>query len=304
MEYRSYMHIEKLGNSAVEGILNGVCYVSYKVDGTNAVVWLREDGTLGFGSRNRELASLQEDNGGFLKFMLSEDYAALHKDLLAYLTKYPNRVIYGEWLVKHTLQTYAADAWKKFYVFDIYDADTDSYVNYDEYSVEFGSYPNIDFIPILAKIDNPTVDQLKALLNKTGDWLVTIGLGEGIVIKNYAYKNKYGWTKWGKLLTEDFLKNKGVKNSINTRPDPTFMEIEIIKLMTAEHILKEKAKIKLAHDGWDSKHIYELLNRSFNEFWRDNWEIILKKFKMPTINFLNLKKLSDEKVKEVLNQII
>ena len=32
------------------------------------------------------------------------------------------------------------------------------------------------------------------------------------------------------------------------------------------------------------------LNRVFDEFWRDNWEIILKKFHNPTINFKTLNK--------------
>ncbi len=43
MEYKSYQHIEKLGSSEVEGILNGTCYLTYKIDGTNGCIYLSDD---------------------------------------------------------------------------------------------------------------------------------------------------------------------------------------------------------------------------------------------------------------------
>ena len=39
MEYRGYQHIERLGTSEVEGILNGEVYVYPKLDGTNGQAW-------------------------------------------------------------------------------------------------------------------------------------------------------------------------------------------------------------------------------------------------------------------------
>ena len=57
------------------------------------------------------------------------------------------------------------------------------------------------------------------------------------------------------------------------------IEYEIIKLMTVEHVLKEKSKIEETYGGWSDKYIFELLNRSFTEFWSDNWQYIFKKFK-------------------------
>ena len=117
MEYRSYMHIEKLGTTDTEGILNGTCYLSYKIDGTNASVWLKDTGELGFGSRKKEL-SLSEanmDNADFMKLMTEN--TALYQQLLNYLQIFPTRTIYGEWLVPHTIKRYSADAWRKFYVY-------------------------------------------------------------------------------------------------------------------------------------------------------------------------------------------
>lgn len=59
-----YQHIERIGTSEVEGILDGDCYVFPKLDGTNASIWM-DDAELCCGSRNRQL-SLENDNGGFI----------------------------------------------------------------------------------------------------------------------------------------------------------------------------------------------------------------------------------------------
>lgn len=302
MHYVKYQHVEKLGSSEVAGILEGTCYISYKLDGTNSVVWLQDDGTLGFGSRRRVL-NITEDNAGFLGALSSDAYSSVYNDLLAYLKSNPFHIIYGEWLVGHTLRTYQEDAWKKFYVFDIFDAETEKYINYDIYSKNLSeNYPNITYIPLLAKLDNPTKEQVEECLNKSGDYLVREGLGEGVVIKNYEYTNKYGRIVWAKLLTEDFrARKKDKKISSKSSEDDNDIEYQISLLLTPEHILKEQNKIIECYGEWTNKNIPELLNRTFNEFWRDNWENILKKFKFPTINFKVLKKLCADKVKEFLN---
>lgn len=307
MNYKSYQHIEKIGKSEVEGLLNGTCYISYKIDGTNGCVFLGDDKELHFGSRNREI-SLKKDNSNFYKLMTSEEYKDTYNDLKKLLINHPDVIIYGEWLVPVTIKRYKQEATKKFYVFDIYDTNTDTYLNYDTYSALLKSnYPNIDYIPLLAKITNPTIEQLKELLNRTGEFLITQGLGEGIVVKNYEFRNTYGRTTWGKMLTEDFLKEKNTtrnNNHQNNHNDST-VEYEIAKLLTNEHISKELNKLleNKQVSRWEMTYMSELMNRVFIEFYRDNWEIILKKFHNPTINFKTLKSICDNKTREfVLSQ--
>lgn len=303
MQYRKYMHVEKLGTSETEGILRGTVFLSYKIDGTNAVIWLKEDGTLGFGSRRREL-EIGEDNAGFMQLMMSDDYADEYADFLAYLTKYPTRIIYGEWLVRHTLRTYRDDAWRKFYVFDVYDTATDKFIPVHDYLHDFIKYyKNIKYIPILGELKNPTTEELDKYLKISNHFLIKDReqSGEGIVIKNYDFVNKFGRTVWAKMLTEDFKSTrKNTKTTNKSLKEASLIEYEISKLLTDEHILKEKTKIEERYGGWSSKNIFELLNRVFLEFWRDNWEIILKKFKNPTINFKTLKQITDNRVKDVL----
>lgn len=296
MEYKRYQHIEKIGSSEVNGILKGEVHLSYKIDGTNGCIYLN-DNILKFGSRNREL-SLDNDNCKFMASMLKdEEYL---NAIAIYLRKHPEYIIYGEWLIPVNIKRYKKEAWNRFYVFDIFDTVSKRYLRYDSYTPELKML-NILFIPEIAVLNDPTVEDISSYLSKTGDYLLDNGAGEGIVIKNYEYKNQYGRTTWAKLLTEDFLIKKATsrkENSINKENTP--IEYKIMNMyFTPEHIMKEKQKMIEKYGLWEDTMIFEFLNRCFLEFYKDNWEIILKKFHFPIINFKTLKKLCDTKVKEV-----
>ena len=93
-------------------------------------------------------------------------------------------------MVPISLKTYKDDAWRTFYLFDILDTETDRYINYEEYSsILDNNFPNIKYIPLIAKLTNPTEEQVKQYLDDTGDWLIKDfkGLGEGIVIKKLCF---------------------------------------------------------------------------------------------------------------------
>lgn len=304
MEFRKYQHIMKLGTDEVDGILNGTVYLFYKIDGTNSQVFLKDDGSLGYGSRNREITP-EDDNAGFAAAM--EGDGPLKEELLSILTEHPSWTIYGEWLVPHTLKTYAADSWRKFYVFDVLDQSAGKYLTYEEYSAAFAGNKcdRLKVIPLMEKLVNPTPEDIEGRLRKTGAFLCATGLGEGIVIKNYSFVNRFGRTTWAKVLTEDFLSTKKATREENrsikdgTAEHATERMI-IARFLTYEHIAKEYSKIceKYGEAVMDPTHTFELLNRVFLEFWSDNWEIILNKMHFPTIDFRALKNECDRAVKE------
>lgn len=287
--FKRYQHIERLGTDEVEGILDGTCYVFYKIDGTNGSVWI-EDGEVKAGSRNRELTE-EEDNFDFYKNIKE------NKQVEKYLTKYPGRTLYGEWLVPHSLKTYKESAWNKFYVFDIREGKL--YVPYEEYKNELNEY-GIDYIPAIAKIENPTKKTLNKLLDKTGDFLIKegCGLGEGIVIKNYEYENKYGRKVWAKIVTTEFktenkktFKTPELKNKIS-------IEEKIIKdFCTEAFIEKEYAKIK----NFTNKKIPMLFGKTWHAFVNEEIWNIIKEYKKPTINFSKLYNLVLLKIKDVID---
>lgn len=286
MEFLKYQHLERFGTTETAGIDMGMCYIFPKIDGTNSQLWF--NGGLHAGSRNREL-TLDNDNAGFYNWAISQD------KFVKFFTDYQNLRLYGEWLVPHTLKTYQKTAWNNFYVFDVIDGE--KYLPYEDYKVLLDLY-GIEYIPPICKIDSPTYERLITQLEKNS-YLITdgAGTGEGIVIKNYNYKNKFGRVVWAKIVKNEFKANHA-KCDVSELKETKTVEEEIVnKFVTISLIEKELAKID-NETGWTSKQIPRLLNTVFyclvNE---EGWNFV-KAFKNPTIDFSRLLFFTTKKIKQ------
>jgi hypothetical protein len=286
MEFLKYKHLERVGTLKVEGLMDGICYIFPKIDGTNGSVYW--DTQLKAGSRNREL-TLENDNAGFYKAMQG------NSNINDYFKEYPNSRLYGEWLVPHTLKTYKDNAWRNFYVFDVMDGD--KYLSYEEYKHQLQKY-GIEFIVPMAVIQRPTEEQIQELLDKN-KFLIKdgSGAGEGIVVKRYDFINNYGETEWGKIITSEF-KDKMEKSSCPQTLITSGVEERICKkYITLALLEKEVAKLELDNNGWSSKLIPRLLNKVFYNIIDEEMLNILKDFKNPTIDFRQLNKEVNREVK-------
>lgn len=288
MEFKKYQHIERFGTTEVEGIQNGKCYIFPKIDGTNASLWWSNG--LKAGSRNREL-SIDNDNAGFYKWALGQEH------IIQFLKSHQNVRLYGEWLVPHTLKTYNDNAWMNFYVFDVMVGD--EYADYTKYS-ELLQQHNIEYIPPICIINNPSYERLIGLLEQN-DYLVKDGngIGEGIVIKNYDYKNKYGRVVWAKIVSNEF-KGKHKKAMPNEIKEKNLVEKDIVdKYITRSLLDKEQSKIENEMNGWSSKYIPRLINVVFYNLIREESWHFVKEFKNPTIDFKRLSFFTTSKIKEL-----
>ena len=301
MEFRKYQHIERFGTDEVENINIGKCYIFPKIDGTNSSCWLNADGELRCGSRNREL-TLEKDNAGFYAAMIKNE------NIINYLKTHPNHRIFGEWLVPHTLKTYRPDAWRKFYVFDVA-IDNDElergleYIPYDIYAPmleEFG----IEYIAPLRIVKNGDYEYFIHCL-EVNDYLIEDGkgVGEGIVIKNYDFYNRYGRQTWAKIVRAEFKeKNRSVMGAPETEKI-MFEEKIADQYVTEALVRKEYDKIRVECNGWSSKYIPRLLNTVFHVFIEEEMWHILKEYKNPTINFKTLNTFVIGKIKRVMPEL-
>lgn len=295
MEYLRYQHIERYGNDEVDGINIGTCYVFPKIDGTNASVWLGDDGQIKAGSRTREL-SHESDNAGFYAYVQTSG------KLLGFFSKYPGVRLYGEWLVPHSLKTYEDSAWRKFYIFDTCREDG-ILIPYDEYLPMIQEF-DLDYIPALKIFTNASVDDFRAYL-EVNKFLIqeNQGIGEGIIIKNYAYRNKYGRQVWAKMVTNDFktknLKTFGASHSVKYLLEQTIID----EYLTGAFLDKEFAKIVQTQGGWNSKRIPEFLGRIYHEFVSEELWNIVREHKNPTIDFKKLQQVLIAKTKEMKPEI-
>lgn len=297
MNFRKYQHVCRLGTQETDGILNGKCYIFPKIDGTNASVWLDDDGKVCAGSRNRQLSVGNDDNQGFYTNILED------KNVADYLAKHPNHRLFGEWLVPHSLKTYKDEAWRKFYVFDVCEDDGDElrYLPYDEYKTLLDEFNIVYLEPLLIKTDVTKQDIEECVNNNIFAIKDDSGCGEGIVIKRYDYKNRYGRVVWAKVLHDEYTnrgsKAKGQLSSIQNK------EVELLivdDFVTSNLIEKEYAKILNDNEDIERKKLIPmLLNRVWNELINEEMWNIIKKYKNPTINFRVLNNLVINKIKLV-----
>lgn len=300
MEFKKYQHLERFGNDEVEGIELGKLYIFPKLDGTNAQVWLDDEGNIKAGSRNREL-TLEKDNAGFYKFVLENE------NIKKYLEKHPTHRLYGEFLVPHSLKTYREDAWRRFYIFDVCLDKEDGSVEYIPYDIykplveEFG----LDYITPIVTMTNGSYEYfIRTLDNNTFMIQDGKGVGEGIVIKNYDYYNKYKRQIWAKIVTNEFKEIHKREMGVNNIKTEKVIEQEIVdNYCTAAFIEKEYSKILNETGEWDNRKIPMLLGRVFSELVKEETWNIIKKYKNPTINYKTLNALVINKIKTVKSDI-
>jgi len=299
MEFKKYQHVERYGTTEVENIEFGLTFVFPKIDGTNSSVWLDDDGIVQCGSRNRQL-TLEKDNAGFYAYISSSD------NIRQCVKDNPKLRLYGEWLVPHSLKTYRDSAWRHFYVFDVMEQLEDGeerYLSYDEYKIIMDKY-NIDYILPICSIQNATYDSYINQLEKNV-FLIQDGkgCGEGIVIKNYNYKNKFGKINWAKIVTSEFKEKHAHKMQPTDTPlqGKAIVEREITdKYITPALCEKVKAKIIEEKGDWNSKYIPMVLNMVYYDLIQEDCWHFVKENKFPTINFKTLMSLCYHKTKELL----
>ena len=317
VHYRSYDHVEHIGRDEVENIDIGKCYIFPKLDGTNAVIFLDDDGNVCAGSRNRKI-TIENDNHGFAALVKNSE-----KELITFLSEFPNIILYGEFLKKHTLGTYRPEAWNRFYLFDIFDVKEGKYIPFSEWESMWMDHPwkQPEWFQILLPlciINSPSQEQLQTQV-ETNTYLIQdgAGVGEGICIKNYEWFNKYGRQQWAKIVRNEFKEKNMLAFGITEKNGPKIIELLVAQqFCTPELVGKTRAKIvadvanenkldlsepnmqQIVESRFRGKIIPQLLGRVYHDLVVEDIWTILKKHSNPTINFGLLNRHVVAKVKE------
>lgn len=285
--FKKYPKIHRLGNEDSEGILDhGFCYIQEKIDGANTQLWV-EDGKIMKGSRNLTLS------GGFNGFC---EYVDNHKGINSLLKLRPEYRLYGEWLVKHSIQ-YKETAYKQFYLFDIeVDGEFMPLENVYLIAGEFG----IKTPELFATIDTPTIEQLTEIAGKS----VLGDTGEGIVIKNHDFVNKFGNRAYAKLVTEQFKEVNAITFGGNNKHSESYFEMYVVnKYCTLGRVQKIMNKIQPTIDErLDMKHIPRITGTVHHDILTECiWEIAKK---VRTLDFKKLESLVYKKAKQIYVDIL
>lgn len=292
-DFKRYEKVHNIYNTdEIDGILDGQVYAFEKLDGANASVW-NNNGTFYIGSRNRVVGWFNDPKGIPTKMSWKDefrglpDYVLANEELQRFLRDHPRLRPYGEWLVKHSI-IYPSKHLNKLYIFDVEDRRTGYMLPYWEYEPLFGDY-DINYLKPIYINSFPDLEKLKELVGHT-DYEAT-PRGEGIVIKNYDFINKYSRKPYAKIVAKEF---REMNAKVFGGPIPKeAVEMKIASdHCTLERVTKILEKIKDKKNGQEAtiKDMGQLLGRMYHDIITEDLWQTLKRHKNPTIDFKKLQR--------------
>lgn len=251
---KKYKDIERLKDKYAPAFKVGEhITITEKIDGANASIVVNEDGTLTACSRRNEL---DQNNTlqGFYGFVQTLDASIVSAALTS------RYILFGEWLVKHTIR-YPEDKMKQFYVFDVYDTETEQYMPWD-FTKQIAEFIGLKTVPVF--YDGPFIswEHIYSFVGKTE--MGGEPTGEGVVIKSQdRLDNKFSGTpEYVKIVAKEFSEVHQSKPQKEIDPAKVAAkqaaEDLAATIVTARRV--EKAIQKLVEDGivpedWDEKSL-------------------------------------------------
>ena len=229
------------------------------------------------------------------KFNGAVDYVLNHTGLIALFQIHPDWILRGEWLVKHTIN-YPADAWKKFYVFDIQVQADDGlkYLNVLDYDIELTHF-DVKMVPLIAylnrKVDMDELIQMADRESALGDTKA-----EGIVVKRPNFVNKYFRQAWGKVVNSEFKTQNAIEFGKKNNED---VEADFVGKHLQDSMI-DKVIANIEHSEGrklESRDIHRVLGTVWHDLVQEEIWSFLKRKKNPTINFGNARRLSCDKTR-------
>lgn len=294
MKFKTYNKIQALHKEESDGILNGICYLQEKIDGANTSIWL-EDGEIHCGSRTRDLTKAGDGFNGFV------DYVKNHEGIqnLFNLNKDLNIRLNGEWLVRHTIG-YNELNYKNFYLFDI-EID-DKVISMDE-MYKMAETFGIKTAHLFEVKENPSLDDIKKHAGKS----MLGSKGEGVVIKNINFINKFGDMSFAKYVTQEFKEDNAVTFGGNNRSSETYNEMYYVnKFMTLSRVTKIFHKLESMEGRLDMKHIPRIMGMCYHDLITEEaWVIAQEMGKSGKFfDFKSFKNLCDKKSKSIFIELL
>lgn len=278
MKYRSYPKIHALHKEEVENILDHEVVVQVKIDGANSVVYL-DKGVVRCGTRTRELP-LTEDFRGL------QSYIAAREWIKEFLEQNPDVILYGEWLVKHSIN-YTQDHYNKWYLFDVYE--NGEY--WPQHKVEALAKALDVGYPIIYGEGKFTLEEIDAFVSN--EWLGH--KNEGVVIKPKDFVNKFGDRPYAKRVSQAFKEQNAVVFGGNDKHSETYWEQYVCNKYCTIAVL-EKNLNKIAPElgeRLDKKHTPQVVGTCVHDTWTENaWEIFKK---IPKLDFKKTQSLMTRK---------
>lgn len=256
MEQKRYIDIERLKDRYAMAFKTGEhITVSEKIDGANASIHYNpETGAFeAFSRRNKlnELNTLQ----GFYVFVLTLDPVKW-----ADATSNGRYIVFGEWLVKHTIK-YPDEFLRTFYVFDVWDTEVEQYVPWS-LTYQIAQALGLKTVPIFYDGEFTSWEDLYAFVGRTE--MQAEPTGEGIVIKSQdRLDNKFSGTPaYVKIVAKEFSEvhqskpQKKIDSAKIAAKQAAEAQVEtIVTQRRIEKIIQKFVEDNLIREDWDEKEL-------------------------------------------------
>ena len=287
-EFKKYEKIHRLGKEETDGILDTEFVVQEKIDGANISIF-QVDGKLRCGTRTRMLPEDESFNG-------FQEAVKSNLQLAMYFSRNPDNILYGEWLVKHTI-TYPDDAYRKIYLFDIYNSKTKEWATQEEVESE-AEFLGLQYPRVFAK-GKFTVDEIKEFVGKS----FIAPAGEGVVLKSPGFINKFGDQVYAKVVHEKFKESNAVVFGGNNKHSETYWEMYIVnKYCTTARVQKIMQKLEPELGRLGMEHTGRVAQTCYHDMVTEEiWEI---QAKVKAVDFPTLKRLASKKFIQIFHDIL
>lgn len=288
-DYRTYPKIHRLGKEEVDGILDWEFIVQEKIDGANCSIF-QLDGNLRCGTRTRMLLEDESFNG-------FQEAVRGNLNLAMYFSQEPNHILYGEWLVKHTI-TYPDEAYRKIYLYDIYDTITNTWL-LQETVKETAEFLGLEYPHIFA-VGKLTEEQINDFVGKSA----IAPAGEGVVLKAENFVNEFGDHVYAKVVHQKFKEANAIVFGGNNKHSETYWEMYVVnKYCTTGRVIKIMQKLQAETDKrLDMEHTKQVASTCYHDLITEEaWEIVKK---VPELNLKKLQGLCYKKFIQIYHDLL
>ena len=280
MEIKKYLDIERCKESYASTFEVGEpIVIQVKVDGSNAsIAYDSKTNSLVAFSRRQTLNEMNTLNG-FWNYVQSLDVKTF-AEILG-----DRYIIFGEWLVPHSVK-YPEDMYKKFYMFDVWDRETEQYLTQEDSLAIFDKLKN--YIPnyVHTLYNGPFISWEHTLAFLKENIYGETPCMEGIVIKR---QNKL-WSKSSRLPYYVKIVNEKFSEVHSSKPktiDPEKLaareaeQAAVAEVVTKRRIIKQIEKFiedQIIPSDWGGesmKQISKLLPKAvWNDIIKEEPEIV------------------------------
>lgn len=274
IDIKKYTDIIRYGKSCTEGVLKegDIISITEKIDGANASFRIDETNEEGIScySRNKPLGE-HNTLSGFYNWVKNNIVPIKNK-----LNK--NYIYFGEWLVKHKV-VYKEECYNKFYMFSIWDVEKEEYLS-DEIVISEAERLGLTTTNYFYRGEYISYDHLMSFVGKSNMTLEP-NTGEGIVVKNVNYKDKFGKQIFVKLVSEAFCEVQKQKKSKNPNIDNGLLPIVMTVLTKARiekmlYKLVDEGELKQDYDIEDMRIILKLLGTNvYDDIMKEESELFV-----------------------------